>query len=90
MRKFESVEPVLPGSHTELRVQVTATINKDGKIVDVKLLRSVSPGIEQAVVQDLADWEFKPATRDQVPIDIDAVIEIPYSLPPQLAKRTSP
>jgi hypothetical protein len=90
LRKFESVEPVLPGSHTELRVQLTATINKDGKIVDVKLLRSVSPGIEQAVVQDLADWEFKPATRDKVPIDVDAVIEIPYSLPPQLAQRTSP
>ncbi len=90
LRKYESVEPVLPGAHTELRVQLAATISKDGKIVDVKMLRSLSPGIEQAVVRDLAEWEFKPATRDRVPIDVDAVIEIPYSLPPQIAKRTEP
>ncbi len=90
LRKFESVDPVLPGAHTELRVQVTCTINYEGKIVDVKVLRSVSPGVEQAVMRDLAEWEFKPATRDRAPIDVDAVIEIPYSLPPQIAKRTGP
>ncbi|MBZ5612234.1 MAG: energy transducer TonB [Acidobacteriia bacterium] len=90
LRKFESVEPVLPGAHTELRVQVTARIKRDGKIEGAALLRSQSPGIEQAVLQDLAEWEFKPATRDGSPVDVDAVFEIPYSLPPQLAKSAQP
>ncbi len=88
LRKFESVEPVLPGAHTELRVQVAARIKRDGKIEGASLLRVLSPGIEQAVLQDLAEWEFKPATRDGAVIDVDVVIEIPYSLPPQIAKST--
>lgn len=88
LRKFESVEPVLPGAHTELRVQLAAVIARDGKIDNVVLLKSMSPVLEQAVRQDMAAWEFKPATRDGVAVDVDVVLEIPYSLPPQLAKST--
>jgi len=86
LRKYESVEPVLPGARTELRVQVSGTIRQDGKLEGLALLKALSPGIEQAVVQDLSSWEFKPATRDSVPVDVDVVIEVPYSLPPQIAK----
>ena len=86
LRKYESVEPVLPGAKTELRVQVSGTIRQDGKLEGLAILRSLSPGIEQAVIQDLSAWEFKPATRDSAPVDVDVVIEVPYSLPPQIAK----
>jgi hypothetical protein len=86
LRKFESVEPVLPGARTELRVQMAAVIKRDGKIDGVVLLKNLSPVLGQAVLQDLAAWEFKPATRDGVPVDVDVVLEIPYSLPPQIAK----
>jgi TonB-like protein len=86
LRKYESVEPVLPGARTELRVQVAGVIRQDGKLDGLAVLRSLGPGIEQAVLRDLAGWEFKPATRDNVPVDVDVVLEIPYSLPPQIAK----
>jgi Gram-negative bacterial TonB protein C-terminal len=86
LRKYESVDPVLPGAHTELRVQVAGVIRADGKLEGLALLRSLGPGIEQAVIHDLTAWEFKPATRDNVPVDVDVVMEIPYSLPPQIAK----
>jgi hypothetical protein len=86
LRKFESVEPVLPGARTELRVQMAAVIARDGKIEGVILLKPVSPAIAQAVLQDIAAWEFKPATRDGIAVDVDVVLEIPYSLPPQMAK----
>ncbi len=89
-RKFETVEPLLPGSRTELRVQVAAMIKKDGKIDSFSILRLMSPTLEQAVLQDLACWEFKPATRDGVAVDVDVVLEIPFSLPPQMAKGTQP
>ena len=88
LRKYESVEPVLPGARTDLRVQVAAMIRQDGKLEGLTLLRNLSPGIDQAVMQDVSAWEFKPATRDSVPVDVDVVIEIPYSLPPQIAKST--
>ena len=88
LRKVESVEPVLPGAHTELRVQLVAQIKQDGKIEGIALLRNLPLAIEQAVIQDMSGWEFKPATRDGAAVDVDVVLEIPYSLPPQIAKST--
>ena len=87
-RKLESVEPVLPGARTELRVQIAGIIRRDGKIDSLALLRNLTPGLEKAVLDDLKDWEFKPATRDGVPVDVDVVLEVPYSLPPQIARGT--
>ena len=88
LRKYESVDPVLPGARTELRVQVAGTIRQDGKLEGLTLLRDFGPGISQAVLKDLSAWEFKPATRDSAPVDVDVVIEVPYSLPPQIAKSS--
>jgi Gram-negative bacterial TonB protein C-terminal len=90
LRKFESVDPVPPGARTEIRVQIQAVINKEGKFDRVVLLKDISPGLESAIVRDVKSWEFKPATRDGVPVDIDVVLEIPFSLPPQIAQRSQP
>jgi hypothetical protein len=90
LRKFESVEPILPGTRSELRVQFAAVITKEGKLDNLALLRSVNPVLDQVVLQDLATWEFKPATRDGAPIDVEVVLEIPFILPTQIAKGTQP
>ncbi len=90
LRKFESVEPVPPGARTQIRVQIQAVINKEGKFDRITLLRDLSSALESAVLRDVKSWEFTPATRDGVPVDIDAVLEIPFSLPPQIAQRSQP
>jgi len=90
LRKFESVDPVPPGARTEIRVQVQAVINKEGKFDRILLLRDLAPALESAVLRDVKSWEFKPATRDGVPVDIDVVLEIPFSLPPQIAQQSQP
>ena len=88
LRKFESVEPVPPGARTEIRVQVAGVITKEGKLEVQGVLRSLNPALEGAVLRDLQSWEFKPALRDGAPMDIDVVLEIPFSLPPQIAQKT--
>jgi len=90
LRKFESVQPLLSGTRSELRVQFAAVINKDGKFDSLALLRGVNPVLDQVVLQDLAAWEFKPATRDAMPVDVDVVLEIPFVLPTQIAKAPQP
>jgi hypothetical protein len=87
LRKTEPMETPLPSARTEFRVQIAAVIKKDGLVERIAVLSSLSPGLVQAVVQDLACWQFKPASRDGVPVDVDAVIEIPFSLPPELARQ---
>ena len=34
----------------------------------------------------LAKWQFEPALRDGIPMDVDAVFEIPFRLAPRTAK----
>ncbi len=90
LRKFESVRPMLPGTRSELRVQFAAVLTKEGKLDNLALLRSVNPVFDQLVLEDMAAWEFKPATRDNAPVDVDIVIEIPFVLPTQIAKGAQP
>jgi hypothetical protein len=87
LRKFESVEPIPPGARTELRVQLAGIITKQGKLEVRALLRNLAPALESAVLRDVQSWEFKPATEDGAPVDIDVVLEIPFSLPPQVAQK---
>jgi hypothetical protein len=90
LRKVELLESPLGGNRMEFRVQLVAVIKKDGKIDGIQLLRSVGVGLEQAVIQDIASWEFKAATRDGAPVDVDVVLEIPFSLPPEIASHIGP
>jgi hypothetical protein len=90
LRKVEPVETLLPGARTEFRVQISATISKDGKVDGIALLRNTGTAFAQAVIQDVASWEFKPATRDGAPVDVDVILEIPFSFSAEIAKRVAP
>ena len=90
LRKLEPVEVLVPGARTEFRIQMTAVIRKDGRIDEISLLRNSGPAFSQAVIQDVASWEFKPATRDGVPVDVDVVLEIPFNFSSEIAKRAAP
>ncbi|MFZ0285773.1 MAG: energy transducer TonB, partial [Terriglobales bacterium] len=49
-------------------VVVEVTIDEQGKIVDLKLIQSLSPPIDQLVLAAVAKWQFLPATRNGTPI----------------------
>jgi hypothetical protein len=89
-RKLEPVDSMLSRNRTEWRLQIAAVIRRDGKVDGISLLRHWSSAVEQAVIQDLESWEFKPATRAGMPVDVDVVIEIPFLLTGEVAKRADP
>jgi hypothetical protein len=84
-RKHEAVDSMLAGNRTERRLQVIAVVKKDGRLDDISLLRHSSLAVEQAVMQDLQSWEFKPATRAGIAVDVDVVFEIPFNLTAEVA-----
>jgi len=90
LRKLEQVETLIPGARTEFRIQIAAVIRKDGKIDTISLLRNTGPAFAQAVIQDVASWEFKPASRDGAAVDVDVILEIPFSFSSEIAKRAAP
>lgn len=89
-RKVEPVAEVAPSGRTDERIQVAAILRKTGKLDGISLLTRASPAVQRAVFQDVTAWEFQPATRNGVPVDVDVVLEIPFSLPTAVAKSTQP
>jgi hypothetical protein len=89
-RRMEPVDQKPPGSSSAERVQIWALLEKDGRLAQMTISSKAGPDAEQAIAQDLESWEFKPATRDGVPIDVEVIIEITFNLPPTLAKRAVP
>jgi hypothetical protein len=79
-RKLESSEKVELPAQTQPRFQLAATITKEGRIEGISLLTRTGAVVEQALIRDLASWEFRPATRDGSPVDVEVVIEIPFNL----------
>lgn len=89
-RKTELVEETPPANRAERRVQMAATIRADGTIGTVSLLTVTNPAVRQMVLEDTASWEFKPATRNGEPVEVEVVLEIPFNLPLVLAQRAQP
>jgi hypothetical protein len=80
-RKFEPIGAdtnVDLESSREIRLQFSAVIRKDGKISGVEVIAKVPPSVGKALAEDLSRWEFRPATNNGTPIDVEAVIEIPF------------
>jgi periplasmic protein TonB len=49
-------------------VIVDVTINSDGRIGDLTVLKTVGYGIEASVINTVRTWTFQPATRGGVPV----------------------
>ncbi len=87
---LRKVDPVYDLSavddRVEGKVQLGAVIHTDGYVYGITVLRGADPRLDNSAVAALRKWEFEPARRDGVPVDVDVVIEIPFRLRP-LAKK---
>ena len=81
-QKIEPAETLWPpnGDRSEVRIQLTAIIKSNGKFESVSVLKGPPGLVSQNAIEDLKRWEFRPALRDGSPIDVEVVIEIPFSL----------
>jgi TonB family protein len=71
----------------EGRVTLACVIDKTGRVASVELLRGVDDRLNKSAEEALAKWEFYPATRNGVPVDVDVVVEIPFKLQPRIERR---
>ena len=71
----------------EGNVTLACVIDKAGRVASVELLRGVDDRLNRSAEEALAKWEFYPATRNGVPLDVDVVVEIPFKLEPVIHRR---
>jgi TonB family protein len=70
--------PELRGRRVEGEVILYAVIRKDGTVDSIQLVNGVDPTLDQNAMQALAQWKFRPGERQGAPIDLEAVVRIPF------------
>ncbi len=65
-------------AHVEGEVILYAIIRKDGSVDSIQRVRGLEPQLDQNAMEALREWKFSPATRDGAPVDIEAVVHIPF------------
>jgi len=73
--------------HIEGKVRLWAVIGKDGHVGEISLLQHLDDRLDQSAQEALAKWLFQPAVRNGAAIDVDAVFEIPFNLPPKTVRK---
>jgi protein TonB len=81
--KTKNVVPTYPPNARAARIQgaviLDVTIGTDGKVKDVKVLRSVK-GLDDAAVQAARGWEYKPTIIDGHPVQVITTVPMVFTL----------
>ncbi len=81
---IRKVDPAYTSQAIAARVEGTVTlyaeIGTDGRARNIRVVRSLGYGLDEAAVQALRRWRFAPATRNGRPARTPATIEIPFRL----------
>ncbi len=81
------VDPAYIRSAADQRIEgvikLAAVIGRDGRVDHIELLSGIDNRLDSSAVEALGKWVFEPALRDGVPIEVDAVFEVPFHLAPK-------
>jgi TonB family protein len=64
----------------EGHVELTCVVTPDGRVVDVKVLTPLDPGLDKEAVKAAQRWYFKPGTKDGRPVPVRVELEMMFSL----------
>jgi TonB family protein len=70
--------PELRALHVDGEVLLYAVIRKDGSVNSIQLVHSVDPQLDAYAIEALAQWRFRPAEKHGEPVDLEAVVHIPF------------
>ncbi len=86
---IRKVDPKYPAEairqNIEGEVVLYAIIRANGSVDSIQVVRHLDPQLDRDAVEALAQWKFRPATREGKPVDVEAIVHIPfqYKLPDQ-------
>ncbi len=79
------VDPAYPQDLMRDRVEgvvvLYAIIRSDGSVDGVRVLEGVDERLNENARRALEKWRFRPGTKDGQPVDIEAVVRVPFRVP---------
>jgi TonB family protein len=73
--------PTLIQEHVEGEVVLYAVIRRDGSVDSIQLVRGLDDQLDANSMQALSEWRFRPAMKAGQPIDLEAIVHIPFRAP---------
>ena len=82
---ISKVDPAYPQDLMHDRVEGTvvlyAVIHADGSVGEVKVLEGFDDRLNENARKALEQWRFRPGTKDGQPVDVEAVVRVPFKVP---------
>jgi TonB family protein len=80
----ERYEPSYTEEARAARVQgsvlLYVVVRSDGTAGQIRVLRSLDPGLDQRAVEAVSTWKFTPGMKDGMPVSVEAQIEVNFRL----------
>jgi TonB family protein len=64
--------------HVQGEVVLYAIIRKNGSVDSIQVVRDLDSQLDRNAIAALEKWTFTPATRAGVPVDVEAVVHVPF------------
>ena len=72
--------PDLMRDRIEGTVTVYAVIHSDGTVGELRVLRGIDDRLDANAMAALSHWRFRPGTKNGAPVELEAVVQIPFVL----------
>src|SRR6202521_417075 len=84
LRKIDpKYPPTLIKERVEGEVVLYAVIRSDGSVDSIQLVRGIDEQLDANAIEELSQWKFRPATRQGTPVELEAIVHIPFHPPSQ-------
>jgi TonB family protein len=70
--------PALISEHMEGEVVLYAVIRRDGSVDSIQLVRGIDEQLDAYAMEALSQWKFRPAARQGSPVELEAIVHIPF------------
>jgi len=79
------VDPKYPSTMVEERIEgeviLYGVIRQNGTVDSIQLVRGVDERLNANAMSAFKEWKFEPATREGQPVDLEAIVHIPFHAP---------
>jgi TonB family protein len=81
------VDPKYPQAsaleHIQGEVILYGVIRRDGTVDGIQKVRGIDELLDANAIEAFGRWKFEPGTRDGEPVDLEAIVYIPFKAPPR-------
>jgi len=61
-------------------VTLEVVITTTGYAENIRVIKSLDPGLDQNAITAVSNWQFKPGTKDGQPVAVYATIQLNFHL----------